>query len=203
MLCDAGQGALLHIAWCVKRWLISLNSQNELILRLIERLVQVEGKLETLLASSEPDRQQTDLDFCPSLESEQRNSKAEPPTPSPAVNGSSSLKPLLPAGGLWSNDSLETSSLADSLRTSASRDNETPDTHQHLPISPEDVIHKSQYLRKTPFSCEECRQPLPDLLVDTEQTKPSDIMPYWTTFFYTPAPYFRSYVIRLHIKWHL
>jgi hypothetical protein len=202
--CEVGRGALLDIVFEVSRAIADIfESQNELISRLLQRLGQVEEKLNNLLASNGEDRQQTDLDNYPSLESEQRNSKAEPPTPSPVVNGDSSLKLLLPAGGLWSNDSLEASSQADSLRTSASRDDETPNNYPHLRTSPEDVAHKAHYLRKNHFSREESRQPLPDLLVDTEQTKPSDIMPLLEYFFLHTCPYFRSYVIRLHIKWHL
>jgi hypothetical protein len=189
--CEAGQGVLLDIIFETVRATADIfESQNELISRLLQRLGQVEEKLDTILASNGPDRQQTDLDHNQSLESEQRNSKADPPTPSSVVNGNSSSKLLLPASRIWAIDSLETSSPADSLRTSASRDNETPNTYQHLPTSPEDVTHKSQYLRKTPFSCEESRQPLPDFLVATEQTKPSEIIPLLEYFFLHTCPLF-------------
>jgi len=166
-----------------------LSSQDQLLSELVERLAQVEERLETLSRSSGSDRPRPDLDR---VENDWTvsASASEITTPSSAIQSNQPSTLLLPTRQTETNTSLQNASPAAYVGKLYCQSSESPSGYRDLTTVAEDLIQKAKYLKKTPFFCEETRPLLPEVIEDADRTESKEIMLLLDYFFEHACPLF-------------
>lgn len=160
-----------------------------MLAELIERLARVEERLETLSRSSGSDGPRPDVDRV-QTDWTVSASASEIMTPSSAIQSNQSSTLLLPTRQTETNISLQNASPAAYIGKTCCQSNESPSGYRDLTTVAEDLIQKANYLKKTPFFCEETRPPLLEVTDDAGRTEPKEIMLLLDYFFEHTCPLF-------------
>lgn len=164
-----------------------MSSQDQTLSQLLERLVQVEERLETLSRLSGSDKPRPDLDR---VENDWTVLASEITTQSSAIQANQSTTLLLPTSQIETNTLLENVSPAAYIGKIYCQSNESPNSHRDLTTVAEDLIQKANYLKKTPFFCEETRPLLPEVIDDADRTESKEILLLLDYFFEHTCPLF-------------
>lgn len=169
------------------RW---LSSQEQILSKLLERLEQVEERLETLSRSrgsdAPRDRDRVENGRTVSVSV----SASEITTPSSTIRSDPSSTLPLPTRQLETPISLQNASPAAHIVKIYRPSAESPNSYRDLSTASEAWRQKANYLKKTPFLCEETRPSLPEITDDADRTESTEVLLLLDYFFEHVCPLF-------------